>query len=180
MEAKRQRMDLAVGHKRVPIHPRPQEVKGFTLIEALIAVLILTFGLLATAQVLAICLLINKNNGRDTSKTVTFAHDKMDELNSLGFTDTTTNLTVDPPYPPNGVGLTAGGSIAPAAPVAGYADFLDDGGSRTTQGNAAFTRQWQIINDAANLKRIMVSVTSDKSFQYGTPPKTTTVTYKGQ
>lgn len=153
---------------------------GFTLVENLIAMLILTFGLLAVGQLLAISLVINKNNGRDASKTAVFAHDKMEELGSLSFTDTTTNLTVDPPYPANGVGLTAGGIIVPAAPVAGYADYLDDGGTRTAPGNAAFTRQWQIINDASNLKRIIVSVTSNKSFRYGTPPITVLVTCKGQ
>ena len=172
-------MGLTLGRWQRPAQTRLQQEKGFTLVETLIALVILSFGLMALAQVLAMTLLMNKNNGRDASKTVALAHDKMEELGSLNFTDTATNLTANPPYPTNGVGLTAGGSIAPAATVDGYVDYLDDGGSRTTAASAAFTRQWQIISDTANLKRIMVSVASNKSFKYGTAPVTVTVTYHG-
>ncbi|MEJ2244673.1 MAG: hypothetical protein P8Y80_01100, partial [Acidobacteriota bacterium] len=113
-------------------------------------------------------------------KATAAAHDKMEELTDLLFDDTTTNLTVNAPYTSDGVGLTAGGSIPPAAPAAGYVDYVDAFGARTTSGNALYTRQWQIIDDGAvtDLKRIIVTVTSNKSFQAGTPPSTTIVTEK--
>lgn len=153
---------------------------GLTLVETLIAILILTVGLLSLAQVLAYTLAASKTHGRDSSKATASAHDKMEELTNLQFDDTTTNITVNIPYTNDGVGLTAGGSIPPAAPVAGYVDYLNVSGFRTTLGNALYTRQWQIIDDGSvtDLKRIIVTVTSDKSFRVGTRPSTTLVTEK--
>jgi Tfp pilus assembly protein PilV len=145
----------------------------------MIALLILLYGLLALAQVLAFSVVASKTFGRDATKATAAAHDKMEELTSLDFSDTTTNVTVAG-FPANGVGLTAGGGIPPAAPVASYADYLDAAGVRTTATAAAYTRQWQIINDSSNVKRIIVAVTSKKSFKYGTAPSTTVVTYKTQ
>ncbi len=153
---------------------------GMTLIETLIALAVLLFGLLALAQVLVYSVVASKAYGRDMTKTAASAHDKMEELTSLSYTDTTTNVTVNAPYPANGVGLTAGGSIPPNDPVGGYSDYLDKAGARTTAGDAAYTRQWKIINDTAKVKRIIVSVTSKKSFKFGTAPTTTVVTLKTQ
>jgi len=153
---------------------------GLTLVETLIALLILMVGLLSLAQVLAFTMAVSKTHGHDSVKATAAAHDKMEELTNLLFNDTTTNLTVNTPYTSNGVGLTAGGSIPPANPVAGYVDYLDTEGVRTASGNMAYTRQWQIIDDGTvtDLKRIIVTVTSNKSFQVGTAPSTTVVTEK--
>ena len=153
---------------------------GITLVESLIAILILLVGLLAMAQALTFSVLASKTHGRDAMKATASANDKMQELTSLEFNDTTTDVAVNPPYPATGSGLTAGGSIPPASPIAGYTDYLDSAGARTTAGNALFTRQWQIIDDpsGAELKRIIVCVTSNRSFQVGTPPSTTIVTEK--
>jgi prepilin-type N-terminal cleavage/methylation domain-containing protein len=152
--------------------------RGMTLIETMMAMLILLVGLLSMAQVLAFSVVASKTYGRDATKVTAYAHDKMEELTGISFADTTTNVTVNPPYTTNGLGLTAGGSIPPSAPVAGYADYLDISGIRTASGNAGFTRQWQVINDSANVKRIIVVVTSNKSFRYGVAPSTTVVTEK--
>jgi Tfp pilus assembly protein PilV len=151
---------------------------GMTLVETLIALLILLAGLLSMAQVLVFSVLASKTYGRDATKTTASAHDKMEELMSLSFSDTKTNVTVNPPYPVNGIGLAAGGSIAPAGPAAGYVDYLDVAGARTTAADPAYTRQWQIVNESATLKRIMVSVMSNKSFRYGRAPSTIVVTQK--
>jgi hypothetical protein len=151
---------------------------GMTLVETMIALLILLVGLLSMAQVLAFTVVASKTYGRDGTKTTASAHDKMEELTGLKFTDTTTNVTVNSPFPAGGYGLRAGGSIPPLMPAPGYADYLDTVGARTTAGNAAYTRQWQIINDSANVKRIIVAVTSNRSFRYGTAPSTTVVTEK--
>ena len=153
---------------------------GITLVESLIAILILLVGLLAMAQALTFSVLASKTHGRDAAKATTSANDKMQELTSLQFNDVTTNVAVNPPYPATGNGLAAGGSIPPAGPVAGYVDYLDSAGGRTTAGNALYTRQWQVIDDpsGAELKRIIVTVTSNRSFRVGTPPSTTIVTEK--
>jgi Tfp pilus assembly protein PilV len=155
-----------------------KDENGMTLVESMMAILILLFGLLSMAQVLAFCVMGSKTYGRDTGKTTASAHDKMEELAGLQFGDTTTNVTVAPPYPSSGVGLTAGGSIYPASPVDGYADYLDSAGSRTTGSSALYTRQWQIVNESASSKRIVVSVVSTRSFRNGAAPSTTLVTQK--
>ncbi len=157
---------------------RRLDQSGVTLVETLIAMLILLFGLLAMAHVLSFGTIASKTLGRDSTKTTAYAHDKMEELLNLAFGDTTTNVTVNAPFPANGIGLTAGGGITPGTPVTGYADYLDANGSRTTSGAAAYVRQWQIINDATGLKRIIVVVTSTKSFQYGATPSAVLVTFK--
>lgn len=153
---------------------------GLTLVETLIAILILLAGLLSMAQVLAFTVVASKTHGQDSAKATAAAHDKMEELTNLRFDDTTTNITVDPPYTSDGTGLADGGSLPPSTPVTGYVDYLDTSGARTTSGDAAFTRQWQIIDDpsVSNLKKIIVTVTSNKSFQMGEAPSTTLVTEK--
>ena len=152
---------------------------GLTLIETMIAMLILMVSLVSLAEIFGIAMVLNKNHGRDASKTTAFAHDKMEELNSLAFADTTANLTVDPPYPASGKGLFGGGTIPPTPPVANYVDYLDQNGVRTiVAADRVFTRQWQIIDVNASLKQINVAVTSTRSFNFGTPPVTVSVTYK--
>jgi Tfp pilus assembly protein PilV len=153
---------------------------GSTLVEVLITLLILLYGLLAMAQVLAFCTVAGKTYGRDASKSTVYARDKMEELLSLSFGDITTNTAVAPPFASNGTGLSAGGSISLNAPAAGYVDYLDISGGRTDQGASAFTRQWQIIDDTTKLKRILVVTVSNRSFKYGTTPSTAVVTYKTQ
>lgn len=155
-----------------------KDESGMTLVEVMIAVIILLVGLMAMAQVLAFSVIASKTHGRDSGKSTAYARDKIEELTGLNFADTTTNVTVDAPYPTDGTGLAAGGSIDPANPAAGYVDYLDLTGSRIAAGSAAYTRQWQVTNDSASLKTIIVLVTSNRSFQYGTDPSTTLVTMK--
>ena len=60
---------------------------GFSLIETMIAMLILIFALVSMAQLLGLAIVVNKNQGRDAAKATGFAHDKMEELNGLAFDD---------------------------------------------------------------------------------------------
>ena len=153
---------------------------GLSLVETLVAMLILVVALLSLSELFGLAILLNKNHGRDASKATAFAHDKMEELNGLAFGDTTTSVTVDPPYPATGIGLSPGGSIPPGTPSTNYVDYLDQNGVRTTAANAAFTRQWQITAESGTLKRISVAVTSNRSFGQGPAPATVSVTYKTQ
>jgi Tfp pilus assembly protein PilV len=151
---------------------------GMTMVEAMMAIVILLVGLLGLAQVLAFSVIASKTHGRDAGKATAAAQEKMQELVALQFTDMTSNLTVSPVASTGGTGLTAGGSIYPSTPTNGYADYLTVAGSRTTSGSSAYTRQWQITNTSANLKTITVSVTSTKSFAMGTAPSTVLITQK--
>jgi Tfp pilus assembly protein PilV len=152
---------------------------GMTLVETMMAILILLGGLLTMAQVLAFSVMASKTHGKDSGRVTAAARDKMEELNALSFSDTASNVTVLPNQTTGGVGLTAGGSVYPANPVAGYSDTLNSAGSRTTNANdVAYTRQWQITNDSATLKTIRVSVRSNKSFRVGTAPSTLLITQK--
>lgn len=156
-----------------------KDESGMTLVESMMAMLILMAGLLSLAQVLTFSLIASKSYGRDAGQTTAAARDKMEELVGLQFGDTTTNVTNNPPFAANGVGLTQGGSIYPADPVNGYSDRLDSSGNRTASSSAtAFIRQWRIVDDSATLKTISVSVRSGRSFQYGAVPSTTLVTHK--
>jgi Tfp pilus assembly protein PilV len=151
---------------------------GMTLVESLIAILILTVGLLTLAQVLAFSIMASKTHGRDAGKATAAAQEKLEELVGLRFSDTTTDLTVSPPTSAGGTGLTAGGSVYPSNPVQGYSDYIDLTGNRISATNAAYTRQWQVVNNSATLKTITVSVVSNKSYQSGTAPSTVLITQK--
>jgi len=127
---------------------------GMTLVESMMAILILLGGLLMMAQVLAVSVLASKTHGRDSGKTTVFARDKMEELTALNFANTS---------------LTAGN----------YSDYLNiNGTTATSSTSAAYTRQWQVSDISTTRKRITVSVASNKSFRYGAAPSATLVTEK--
>jgi prepilin-type N-terminal cleavage/methylation domain-containing protein len=155
-----------------------KDEKGMTLVEVMIAILILLSGLLVMAQVMAFSVIASKTMGRDAGKTTAAARDKMEELMGLSFSDVTTNVTVAAPFPATGLGLTAGGSVYPADPVDGYVDYINQSGVRGTAASAGYTRQWQIVNTSAALKTLIVSVRSTKSFRFGIAPSTTLITQK--
>ncbi len=140
-----------------------KDQSGMTLVESMMAILILLVGLLGLAQVLAFDVIASKTYGRDAGKTTASARDKMEQLTGLQFSD---------------AALAAGGSIYPSDPVNGYVDYLDLTGGATAASSAAYTRQWKVTNVSATQKTIMVSVTSQKSFRYGVAPSTTLVTVK--
>ena len=58
--------------------------EGFTLLEVLIAVVILAFGLLAIAQMQVIAIRFNYQ-GRDVTEAVTLAKDQLESLKTLPF-----------------------------------------------------------------------------------------------
>jgi type II secretory pathway pseudopilin PulG len=155
---------------------------GMTLVESLMAILILLAGLLSMAQVLAFSVVASKTHGRDASRATAVARDKMEELLALEFSDTTTNVSVFPHAAAANTGLSPGyGSVYPDEPVDLYHDCLDAAGARTTNaGSVAYTRQWKIVNvpGATKLKQILVSVRSNKSFRVGTAPSTLLISQK--
>lgn len=104
---------------------RSSDEEGMTLVETMVAMMVLVFGLLMLAQFLTFHVIESKTHGRNATKATAAAQDKMDELNTFVFADPQ---------------LTAGGSLPPSPPMPGYSDYLDDSGMPTAAGNAAYSR----------------------------------------
>ena len=69
-------------HRRTTMKTLRNE--GFTLLEVLIAVLVLAFGLLAVAQMQVIAIRFNYQS-RDTTEAVTLARDQLESMKTLPF-----------------------------------------------------------------------------------------------
>lgn len=132
--------------------------RGFTIIEVLIAMLLIATMALGVAQLFGVAIQTTSGARHQTSTTI-LAAQKMEQLRGLtwGFdsagtglpvSDTTTDLTQDPP-------TTGGGGLNPSptnslnANTAGYVDFLDVRGQWVGTGatpppNAMFIRRWNI------------------------------------
>lgn len=131
-----------------------KDESGMSLVESMMAVLVLITGLLMMAQVLAVSVIASKTHGRDSGKTTMAAQEKMEELKALSFND---------------AALTADGE---------HKDYIKLDGSTGSSTTAMYTRTWQITDVSTNQKRIVVNVTGTKSFKYGQPPSTTLMTDK--
>ena len=95
--------------------------RGFTLVEALVAMVICTIGLVSMAELMAVTLRLQQL-GRNSTAAVRLAQDKVDELMALDF--------------PGAAGIRCGGSLT--APVLNYNDdALDFNGN--SQG---YERRW--------------------------------------
>lgn len=131
------------------------QTRGFTLVEVLVAMGVLSAGALA-----GVCLLAAGTramfNARTQAVSVLAASARLDELRSLPFafdangqrvTDVSTRLAVDPPDNGGG-GLTPGGATLERN-VAGFVDYLDASGGWVGNGpfpppRAAFLRRWAV------------------------------------
>jgi type II secretory pathway pseudopilin PulG len=129
---------------------------GFSLIETMVATLLLATGLVATAQMFVLATRGNITAQRSTY-TATLAQEKMEQLRGLawGFDavglpiqDYTTNISVEPPTN-DGVGLQPSPEDALAANVAGYVDYVDRAGNTLGGGplpplNTMYVRRWSV------------------------------------
>ena len=134
----------------------PAGEAGFSLIETMIATMLLATALAGTAQLIAVA---TKGNiaARRTTFATTLAQEKMEQLRGLawGFdalglpiSDYRTNLTTDPAGA-DGVGLSPSPGDALSSNVMGYVDYLDGagnslGGGATPPLAAAYVRRWSI------------------------------------
>lgn len=66
--------------------PRLNDQRGFTLIEAMVAMFVCTVGLMAMAELMAVTLRMQQL-GRSSTSASRMAQDKVDELTTVGFTD---------------------------------------------------------------------------------------------
>lgn len=139
---------------------------GFTLIETMVALLIL---LVVAAGVLPLGLIAmnaTENQGHLLARTVEYAQDKLEQLMALSYNDSTSDTRKFPAVDVGGSGLTIGGSANPDAPVALYVDYLDASGTLVPSEGAAepegwhYKRVWSVtIPPQANLKQITVTAT---------------------
>lgn len=132
--------------------------RGFSLVEVLVAMGILTAVSLGVAQLFA---LSTKNNltAKGQTSTTAMAEQKLEQLRALtwGFdlagqglpvTDTTTNLTATPPLH-NGTGLNPSPAETLERNTEGFVDFLDANGQWVGTGSkppasAVYIRRWSI------------------------------------
>ena len=144
--------------------------RGFTLVEVVIAMGLLTAVSLGVAQLFAASTRANLS-ARTSTSTTAMAEQKMEQIRSLtwGFdtagqglpvSDTTTNLTVYP-MTTNGSGLNPSPADALESNTTGFFDFLDAGGSwvgtgTNTPPTAAYVRRWSIIPLPTNPNNTLV------------------------
>ncbi len=135
-----------------------RSMRGFSLLEVLIAIGILAVGVTALAPLAAIAMHANAGAGTITSAAL-LAQDKMEQLRSLAWTldaqgapvsDLTTDVASWPNATGSGAGLAASPPDALEHDTAGYCDFVDSrgrllGGGTTPPASAAYVRRWSIV-----------------------------------
>lgn len=117
---------------------RPTDDRGFTLVEATVAALILTVGLVAVAQLLTISVRMHRI-GRDAAQAARLAQDKVEELMKMNFA--------------TGPAVQIGGDLDGDAP-----DHFD------VPAATGYTRRWQVApgpNANPRLRTVTVRMVPD-------------------
>jgi prepilin-type N-terminal cleavage/methylation domain-containing protein len=143
---------------------------GFSLVEVVVSMAILTTVSLGVAQLFAASTNANRV-AHDRTSTTAMAEQKMEQIRSLdwGFdlqgqglpvTDTTTNLAVYP-HLDNGSGLNPSPNDTLLKNTAGFVDYLDANGVWVGTGDeptagAAYIRRWAIIPLPTNPNNTLV------------------------
>jgi type II secretory pathway pseudopilin PulG len=137
---------------------------GFSLVEVVVATLLLAVGLVAVAQLFAISTKAN-TSARANTFTVLLAEQKMEQLRALtwgfdtlqlpvsDYTTDTTNVGTLAGCPGGGTGAGTGLSPSPAGTLSqntdGWVDYLDEagcdlGGGATAPQGTAYIRRWSV------------------------------------
>lgn len=138
---------------------------GLSLLEVVVAMSIMLVVALGLLPIGMIAVTATENEGHLVARATEYSQDKMEQLLALAYTDATTDTRVFPSNPAGGTGLAIGGSANPAAPVAGYVDYLDYDGNlvasvgTTAPANWFYRRVWQISSPFVNMKQITVTTT---------------------
>ena len=130
---------------------------GFTLIEVMIAMLLMATALVSLAQLFG---LSTRNNigARTTTYAAVLAQQKLEELRALtwGFdseglpiSDITMNTAVSPETTTGGTGLAPSPAGSLGANTNGYVDYIDQfgnklGGGTTPPANTVYVRRWSV------------------------------------
>jgi type II secretory pathway pseudopilin PulG len=136
---------------------RPASEAGFSLMETIVATLLLAVSLVSVAQLLAISTRANVTAKTTTIATV-IAQQKMEQLRGLawGFdalglpvSDVSTDTTANPPASAGGTGLSPTPDNVLTDNVNGNVDFLDMngetlGGGTDPPDNTLYVRRWSV------------------------------------
>lgn len=130
---------------------------GSTLIEVLVATLIMVTGMIAMSQLFLVSTANNTGSRSDTYSTV-LAEQKMEQLRALAYgfdlaglpvSDVDTDTSVSPPAANGGTGLQPSPASALQTNTPGFVDHVD--GHGTIVGNgvnapaaAVYTRRWSV------------------------------------
>jgi type II secretory pathway pseudopilin PulG len=152
--------------------------RGTTLIETMVALTVLLIAMSGLMALAGMSSHTTENNGHLAARTAEDAQDKMEQLLSLKYGDTISDTTVFPAVNVGGTGLAIGGSSDPAAPVAGYVDWLAAdgtllGGGVAPPGNWFYARVWQVTQFSPTVKLISVTVTTQWAFGNANLPRST-------
>ena len=112
--------------------------KGFSLVELVIALLMLTFGLLSLASAMA-STIVGQRASSSRGELAVVAEAKLEELRGYGSTLATDPLRLN---------LALGGSLTSL--VTGYVDTVQ------TAGNRQYELRWVIANGVAGARRVTV------------------------
>jgi len=172
---------------------------GLSLLETMIALAILLLVAAGIMGLATIATSTTETQGHLASRTTEYAQDKMEQLLALKFCDGPTNGTDTTVFPAvvnaGGTGLAgcnnpggnpptalSGGSLNPAAPTAGYVDYLDASGNLVTStANWEYIRLWQISVPAGSSGLKQISVLAQARFtvgKNGQVPQSTVVALK--
>ena len=154
---------------------------GFTLMEVLVAMAVIMVAALGGMQLVSMAI-GTIASARTQSLATGLASARIEQLRGLQFeydgagirvTDTSTDLTIDPPGP-GGAGLSPSGPSTLDSNVPGYVDFLDGRGQWVGNGasappGAALVRRWAVepIDAGGDLLALQVLV---RSIDGGTVP----------
>lgn len=158
----------------------PVSERGFSLVEVLIAMVILTVGLVSLAQLMVLATRSNALSGYKTS-TAAIAKERLELLKSAPFYS-------NPAGPTRNLALQDGGSLIDNRP--GYFQFYDMEGRPLADGAGAyFVVRWRIQTIAAGggvgrlpLATVQISVrclpASEDNFMFQTIGDATFVTFR--
>ena len=154
------------------------EARGFSLVEAVIAVSVLAVGVSAVAQVVLASARANVAS-QQAAVVQQAARERMEQLRALAWTsdaslvpvsDWSSDLTITPARASGGVGLGVSPVDTLLSNVAGYCDFLDARGAWVAGGaqappGAAWVRRWSVVPtealaDTLTLQVVVVPVSA--------------------
>ena len=133
------------------------DARGFSLVEAVIAVSVLAFGVSAVAQVVLASARANVAS-QQAAVVQQAARERMEQLRALAWTsdpslvpvsDWSSDLTTTPARASGGVGLGVSPADTLLSNIAGYCDFLNARGAWVAGGTqappgTAFVRRWSV------------------------------------
>ena len=121
---------------------------GFTLIEVMVAIVILTVGLLSLAQMMVLATNSNTLSGRMTSSSA-LAKEQLERLKAVPFYS-------DPQARIRSNGLNDGGDLD--TDQAGYVAYYDVNGTPSVAGAATFVVRWTVTTVPTALPLEMVEI----------------------